>query len=49
MTSLDTDLWITAGMLALLGFLLVGTLFINSNRKARLRRRKIAARLLNWK
>jgi len=49
MTSLETDLWLTAGMLALLGFLVAGTLFINGNRKARIRSRKLAARLLNWK
>lgn len=49
MSSLNGDLGAVAGMLALLVFLLLSTLWINHNRKARTRMRKLTERLLNWK
>jgi len=49
MGSLATDLWVLAGLLAFLAFLLMSTVVINRNRKARVRRRRFTARLLNWK
>jgi hypothetical protein len=49
MSSLSVDTCAAVGMLALLAFLLLGTLRFNHNRKARDRSRKAASRLLNWK
>ena len=49
MESLAADFGAVAGMLALLAFLLLSTLWINHNRKTRIRVRKLTARLLNWK
>ena len=49
MTSLTPDLWAMVGMLGLLVFLLLSTLRINSNRKARDRSRRLTSRLLHWK
>lgn len=49
MSSLVTDICGLLGMLALLAFVLLSTLKINNNRKVRIRGRRIAARLLNWK
>jgi hypothetical protein len=49
MGSLAADLWTLAGLLAFLAFVLMSTLIINRNRKARVRRRRFTARLLNWK
>jgi len=49
MTSVTADICSVAGMLALLVFVLLGTLRINNNRKARDRSRRVTSRLLNWK
>lgn len=49
MSSLTADICGVVGMLALLAFALLSTLRINQTRKLRVRSRKIAARLLNWK
>ncbi len=49
MTTLTADIGAAIGMLALLVFLLLGTLRVNSSRKARDRSRRLTSRLLNWK
>jgi hypothetical protein len=49
MESLAADLGAVAGMLGLLVFLILSTLWLNHNRKTRTRVRKLTARLLNWK
>jgi hypothetical protein len=49
MSSMTADICAAVGTLALLAFLLLGTLRINNTRKARDRSRKLASRLLNWK
>jgi hypothetical protein len=49
MNSISGDLATMAGLLALLVFLILSTLWINRTRKARLFKRKLTSRLLNWK
>jgi hypothetical protein len=49
MTSVTADICTVVGMLALLVFVVLATLRINSNRKARDRSRRVTSRLLNWK
>jgi len=49
MTSVTADICSVVGMLALLVFVVLGTLRINKNRKARDRSRRVTSRLLNWK
>ena len=49
MSSLTADICSAVGTLALLAFLLLSTLGVNTNRKLRLRSRKLTSRLLNWK
>jgi hypothetical protein len=49
MTSLAADLSVLIGLVALFAFVVLSTLRINRNRKFRIRSRRIAARLLNWK
>lgn len=49
MGSVIVDLYVVAGLLAFLAFLLLGTAAINMNRKARLRWQKMTARLQSWK
>jgi len=49
MSSLTVDICAAVGTLGLLAFLLLSTLRINHNRKVRVRSRKLASRLLNWR
>ena len=49
MSSVTADICSMLGMLGLLAFALLGTMWINNNRKARDRSRRLASRLLNWK
>ena len=49
MNSLTADISAAVGMLALLAFVVLGTLLINHNRKTRNRSRKLTSRVLDWK
>jgi hypothetical protein len=49
MTSVTRDICSLVAMLALLVFVVLGTLRINNNRKARDHSRRLTSRLLNWK
>ena len=49
MGSLAGDLSVLTGLIGLLAFLLLSTVRINRNRKDRIRKRRFAERLVNWK
>ena len=49
MSSLAGDIFALAGLLALFAFLVLSTLKINRNRKARSYGRKVVDRLISWK
>lgn len=49
MNSLATVICAAVGALGVLTVVLLSTLRINQNRKARDRSRRVAARILNWK